>query len=122
MPFKSNALGSGISAGAANALVGGATAGLTATGSTQADALALQVSNNQFTTVAAGTGAILPSFSQPGDVCRVFNNGANALLVYPQSGGAINNGSTNAGFSVAANKSAQFVMLSATLWGSLLSA
>ena len=122
MPIRQNIIGSGTPAAQAIFIVGNATAGLTATGTTQADALALQASNNQFTTVAAGTGAILPSFAQPGDVLRVFNNGANALLVYPVTGGAINNGATNAGFSVAANKGAQFVMVSATLWGVTLSA
>lgn len=122
MTFKQNAMGSGTPALQAGALIGGAAVGLTATGSTQADALALQASNNQFTTVASGTGAIVPSYMQPGDIIRVYNNGSNALLVYPLSGAAINNGATNAGFSVAANKSAQFVMLSPTLFGSLLSA
>lgn len=122
MPIKANIIGSGIPAGAANYIVGGVSAGLTATGSGQSDALTITTSNNQYTTVAASTGAILPSFAQPGDVIRVYNNGANTLSVYPPTGGAINNGSTNAAFSVAANKSAQFVMLSATLWGSLLGA
>ena len=122
MPFKQNLVGSGIPPGAANHIVGLATVGLTATGTTQADALLMQTSNNQYTTVAAGTGAIVPSFAQPGDIVRAFNNGASALLVYPQTGGAINNGAANAGFSVAANKGVQFVMLSATLWGAVLSA
>jgi hypothetical protein len=122
MTFKSNMMGSGTSAAQTGALIGGVNAALVATGTTQADALALSVTNSQFSTVASGTGAILPSFMQPGDYCRVFNNGANALLVYPVSGAAINNGATNAGFSIAANKSAQFFMLSPTLFGSTLSA
>ena len=122
MPLKQNLVGSGIPPGAATHIVGLSTVGLTATGTTQADALLMQTSNSQYTTVAAGTGAIVPSFAQPGDVVRAFNNGASALLVYPQVGGAINNGATNAGFSVAANKGVQFVMLSATLWGAVLSA
>lgn len=122
MPIRQNIIGSGTPAGQAIYHVGTANAGLIATGSTQADALPIQVSNSQYATVAAGTGAILPSFCTPGDVLRVFNNGANALLVYPITGGVINNGATNAGFSVAANKGAQFTMLSATLWGAILSA
>lgn len=122
MPLKSNVMGSGIPAAAADTIVGRVNSGLTATGSGQGDALALQVSNNGFTTVAASTGAILPSFAQVGDVVRVYNYGANALSVYPQTGGAIANGATNAAFSVASNKSAQFVMLTSTLWGATLSA
>lgn len=122
MTFKVNAMGLGTSAGQAGAIIGGANVGLTATGSTQADALPITASNSQYTTVGSGTGAILPSYMQPGDHCRVFNNGANALLVYPTTGAAINNGAANAGFSVAANKSAQFFMLSSTLFGVTLSA
>lgn len=122
MTFKQNMMGSGTPSGQAGSFIGGVSVGQTATGTTQADAFALSVSNTQFTTVASGTGAIVPSFMQPGDYLRVFNNGANALLVYPISGAAINNGATNAGFSVAANKSAQFFMLSPTLFGAMLSA
>lgn len=122
MTFKSNAMGSGTPANQAGSIIGGVAAGLTATGTTQADALLITASNNQYTTVASGAGAIAPSYMQPGDYFRVFNNGANALLVYPISGAAINNGSANAGFSVAANKSAQFFMLSSTLFGVMLSA
>ena len=122
MSFKQNLMGMGTPAGQAGAIIGGANVGLTATGTTQSDALALSATNSQFTTVASGTGAIVPSYMQPGDFCRVFNNGANALLVYPPSGAAINNGATNAGFSLAANKSAQFFMLSPTLFGVTLSA
>jgi len=122
MTIKQNLVGSGLAPSSATAVLGSASAGLVATGTTQADALIIQVSNNQYTTVAAGTGAVIPSFTQPGDVIRVFNNGANTLLVYPPLGGAINNGATNAGFSVAANKGAQFTMVSATLWGAILSA
>lgn len=116
-----NIMGSGSPAQLARSIVGGSNVGLTATGSTQTDALLIGATNSQFTTVASGTGCILPQ-ADPGDTFRVFNNGANALLVYPQTGGAINNGSTNAGFSVAANKAAMFNMLSGTLWGANLSA
>lgn len=122
MTFKSNLMGLGTPGGQAGAIIGGVAVGLAATGSTAADALLITASNSQYTTVGSGTGAILPSYMQPGDYCRVFNNGANALLVYPITGAAINNGSANAGFSVAANKSAQFFMLSPTLFGATLSA
>ncbi len=118
----SNIMGSGAAGQLARSIVGGVTSGLTATGTTQADALLISTTNTQYSTVASGTGAILPSVANQGDTYRVFNNGANALLVYPPTGGAINNGATNAGFSVAANKSAQFVMLTSTLWGAILSA
>lgn len=122
MTFKQNMMGSGTPALQAGAFIGGTLVGQTATGTTQADAFPLSISNTQFTTVASGTGAVAPGFLQPGDHFRVYNNGANALLVYPTTGAGINNGATNAGFSVAANKSAWFTMLSPTLFGVLLSA
>lgn len=123
MTFKQNLMGTGTPASQAGAILGGALVSQTATGSTQADAFALGfTTNTQFSTVASGTGAILSANAQAGDWYRVFNNGANALLVYPPVGSAINNGATNAGFSVAANKSAHFFMLSPTLWGVTLSA
>jgi hypothetical protein len=122
MTFKSNLMGTGTPGAQAGAITGGALVGQTATGSTVADAFALSTSHTQFTTTASGTGAILPSFMQVGDDCSVYNNGANALLVYPLTGAKINNGATDAGFSVAANKSAHFVMLSSTLFGANLSA
>jgi len=87
---------------------------LTATGSTQGTALALPSDFNVFTTVAASTGAILPVTGpqcNQADTFIVVNHGANALLVYPPTGGKIANGSTNAGLSVGSNKTAWFLSL-----------
>ena len=112
---------SGQSAGSAQYISGDALGGLTATGSTQATALALYADNNGFTTVAASTGAQLPAAS-PGDEVFVWNGGANALSVYGQTGENIGAGAANAAFSVAANKGCGFVKLTATLWAPNLSA
>lgn len=90
----------GTPATQASAIQGTVATGLTATGSTQATALALPADLNQFTTVAASTGTILPPMN-PGDSVNIYNKGANALAVYPPVGGAINAVATNGAYSVA---------------------
>jgi hypothetical protein len=90
-----NIVGSGIPGGTSAFISGTASDLLTATGSTQATALLLPADNSGFGTVAAGTGAILQAGS-PGDEAFVANFGANALLIYPPAGSAINALSANA--------------------------
>lgn len=104
-----NLTGSCIAPLAATSINGTCAYGLTATGSTQGTAYAVAYDNNCFTTVAAGTGAILPASPIPGDEVFIANLGANALTVYPGSGDIINALSANAGFSVAAGKSCLFI-------------
>lgn len=116
-----NLTGSGISGGAATYLNGTASDGATAAGSTQTTALAMPGDNVAVTTTAASTGIILPVCS-PGDEQFIANLGANALTVYPPVGDAINALSANAGYSLAAGKSAFFVKTGAARWCSLLSA
>jgi hypothetical protein len=74
--------------------------GLVATGASQGTALALTADINMFGTVAAGTGAILPTLN-PSNNATVFNGGANPLLLYPPLGAKINNLAANAGYSIA---------------------
>lgn len=89
---------------------------LTAAGSTQANAVLLGDDINVFTTTGASTGCILPStlVASGGDKITVINYGANALSVYPPTGGKINNGTTNAAVSLAANKSGIFISIDGT--------
>lgn len=101
MPLQARLVTAGLSAVEAAAICGTVANSLTATGSTQATALALPADVNRFTTVAASTGAILPAMN-PGDSMVVFNGGANALSLYPPVGGIINGLSANAAYSVAA--------------------
>lgn len=125
MPTLTNYLGTGNSPATAQASLGFLTNGLTATGSSQGTALALPSDFSVFTTVAASTGAILPASStqvNPTDVYFVVNHGANSLTVYPPTGGKVGNGSTNAGFAVAANKMATFVSLGSDIWAASVSA
>ncbi len=102
---------SGLSAQVALNLNGIGAGGLTATGSTQATAYQLATPSNEFTTVAASTGAILPAPGgrvSAGDIVAVYNQGANALSVYPPVGYKIGLAATNAAVSVASGKSALF--------------
>ena len=89
--------------------------GLTAAGTTQGTALAITNQTNEFTTVAASSGGILPSPEQ-GEFIFVANAGANALNVYPASGHSINALAANTAFSLAAGKNAMFWAATATKW------
>lgn len=92
--------------------------GIAAAGATQGTATALGASVNVVSTVASGAdGVRLPAPGGIGETLVVFNtDSADALKVYPASGGKINNGSANASVSVAAAKSGLFVAVSATDW------
>ena len=80
--------------------------GLTATGTTIDDAIQMHAVVNEFTTVAAGTGAKLNA-QLP--IQYVRNGGANALKVYPANAdGVLNGGSPGAEVSVAAGALAVF--------------
>lgn len=81
---------------------------VTATGTNQATAYAIQKDNTFFTTVAASTGAVLP-VGEHSDSRWISNHGANALSVYPPVGGFIGTGSQNAALSIPAGKSAFFI-------------
>lgn len=84
--------------------IGFSSLALTGAGSGQSDAAATPGDINLFTTVAASTGAVLPTDLIIGDSIYIINGGANALLVYPPTGGKVNNLSANAGYSLAVNK------------------
>lgn len=90
----------GFSAVQAQAVEGTVANTLTATGTTQAAALALAGDINRFTTVGANSGAILPAMNG-GDRMTVFNGGANALSLYPPVGGQINAVGANTAYSIA---------------------
>lgn len=100
MPLAQRLVVAGTAAPQAQAIQGTVANNLTATGTIQGNALPLPADICKFTTVAAGTGTILPA-ANPADSGTLFNAGANALLVYPPVGGKINALGTNAGYSVA---------------------
>jgi len=115
-------MGSGLAAQAAVNICGDVSDTLTATGTTNADALGLNSAINRVTTAAAGTGVRL-MVPESGASVVVVNSGANALLVYPGTGASINGLTvTTGGFSVAAGGRALFVGTSSTNWFAVLSA
>jgi hypothetical protein len=95
--------------------------GLSGAGTTQGTATVITNQTNEFTTVAASSGAVLPSPEQ-GEFIFVANAGANALNVYPASGHSINALAANAAFSLAAGKNALFWAATASKWYANLSA
>lgn len=125
MPTQANLMGAGCPALQARASMGFPSIGLTATGSTQGTALALPSDFNQFSTAAASTGAILPATGfqyQITDTIIVVNHGANALTVYPPTGGTIGTASANTGFSVASGKTAWFLVVGTNAYAASVSA
>ena len=97
-------------------------AALTATGTTQATAYSMTYDVNEFTTVASGTGAVLSSVAVAGDEQTIYNGGANALKVYPNSGAKINGLPTDTGILLAPNTACSFQKVSSTRWIGKLSA
>jgi hypothetical protein len=85
--------------------------GLTVTAAMTSQATGFQLESgvlHEFDTVPSGGAATLPNPVEVGREVTVSNNGSNALLIYPQSGGTINAGSTNADVSLAAGSSVTY--------------
>jgi hypothetical protein len=89
--------------------------GLAATGTNQATAFVLLDGGyHEFTTVGSGTGAVLPVVMPWSREITISNNGANALLIYPPSGGTIDTAGSSV--SLAAGSSATYWATSPTNW------
>lgn len=99
--------------------------GLTATGTTRADALAMQYGTNQITTAASSTGVVLPA-GRPGAMVVVRNSGANAVQVYAQGSDTINGTAGATGISQANAKTSIYFAVNevagVTTWVGVLSA
>lgn len=121
MPIKSRWTGSGFAPAQAQFGVGSVAPNLTAIAGGQAAALLLGDDVNIVTTAAASTGVRLPdsTLAQPGDILRVVNYGANALSVFPPTGGRINNGTVNTANSLAINTGRTYCCLDGTNWASV---
>lgn len=102
--FAGSMMSGGMSAGLVRGLLGQVGSSLVAAGNNQATAYAMERATLQaFLTVASGAGVIIPAGMNPGEEFKIFNGGANALLVYPPTGGTISGGAVNAPTSVAVN-------------------
>lgn len=88
---------------------------VSAAGSTQGTATALTSDVNVITTAAASTGVVLQT-AAAGKKVTVVNKGANALAVYPASGGAIDALASNAAISIPVGGWIEFNGSSATQW------
>lgn len=107
MSIQKKLSGSGFAPLQVTNILGDNDYGETALGSSAGTAFSIGACNTYFTTVAASTGAILPpgntggaNTNALGDEYLVVNLGANALTLYPPTGGTINNA---ASLSIAAN-------------------
>lgn len=89
--------------------------GLVAAGSGQGSAAALPSDVNLFTTVAAGTGAVLTT-GRAGAWCKVLNRGGAALLVYPPAGAVIDALAAGAAVTIVPGGGATFWQNSTTQW------
>lgn len=110
------------------------TTGATATGTNQATAYQCPTDFVVFTTTPSGSGCKVLGAVDQGtvnggapngpatltDTMTIVNHGANALLVYPQTGGTIQNGSVNAGLSVAANKVCNLTYVGNGAWAAAI--
>lgn len=90
-------------------------AALTAAGTTRADALQLAKETNNLTTVASGTGAVLP-VGVIGMRIRVYNNGAQTLALYATASETINGTAGATGVTLAATKVADLEFTAANTW------
>lgn len=125
MALQRQMMGVGTPPAQASAITGSVQLGQTALGSSQATAFAITAAITEFTTTAASTGAILPAtggIAVAGDRFTIVNLGAQTLSVYPAVGFAISGGSTNAAFSVATLKTADFICRGDGSYFALLSA
>ena len=89
---------------------------IAAAGTTQGTATALTKEINVISSVpSTANGVILPT-AVAGMVLTITNSTANAMLVYPATGAAINVLAANASFTQAANATLQFIAPTATQW------
>ena len=122
MARAANILRGGFSPAQAKAFNGAIATGLTAAGTTISDALDLTADTNVIGTCASGAGVQLPA-TDIGDGVEVYNGGANACAVYPDTTSGVFNGlSAGAAFTLAANTASYCRKITATRWIVFLSA
>lgn len=85
-------------------------------GTAQTGAANITVNVALLTTSGGATAFVFPTTWEILDEISVFNTSATTALVFPQSGGNINGGSTDASISVAQNQGVTFIKTSATDW------
>lgn len=121
LALTSDLMGLGMAPALAQ-LAGDSVAAVTAVGTAQAGAAALTGTINNVTTSAGQTAVVLPSNWPLASSILVYTNSATTALVFPPSGGNINEGAANASVNVAQGKATCFVRISATKWIALAGA
>jgi hypothetical protein len=122
MARAANIMRGGFSAGNAKAVNGAIATALTAAGTVIGDALDLTADTNVIGTAAASSGVQLPA-SELGDSVEIYNGGANAVTVYPDTTSSTINGlSAGSGFPLATNTACYCRKITATRWIAFLSA
>jgi hypothetical protein len=97
-------MGSGMSAAAASSAVGGVNTAIAGAGTTRTDATLLPLTSViSVNTAANNSGVILPPGNgtgdgmAAGDYMVIYNGDSNTLLLYPPTGGSLNNGTVSTG-------------------------
>ncbi len=107
MTTRSELMALGLPAALASCLGVAVATALSAAGTTQATGTTIAAGFSEFTTVASGAGATLPTAgAQP--MFGVLNSGANVLTVYCAVG-EVMNGTTNGSVQIAPGRSALFL-------------
>jgi hypothetical protein len=89
--------------------------GIIALGINQGTATALTKEMNVVSTALLGNGVILPT-AVAGMAITIINTSANALLVYPHSGGDINGAATNVAYTQSAGATLQYLAPNTSDW------
>jgi hypothetical protein len=112
MPTRKEMIQGGLYIQEAIATQGAFETGVNLTGFAGQGTRPLAASNTVITTTVSGTGdsITLPAGDQ-GDWVQIVNYSANAVKVYPPVGWKIHNGSVNASYNIAANKTAIFTQI-----------
>lgn len=123
MPLAKNVMRGGLSAGAALAINGNEVqSAITAAGTTQATATAMEGDVNVISTATTGQGGILSAQAIAGDDQVVYNSTSVDVKVYPPSGGNFNQLAANAGFVLAPYTAVVCKKVTSTQWVGFLSA
>ena len=126
MALAKKMMGGGVSAGMAKAICGDYGA-ITAAGSSQATATAVNVGNSVVASADGTKGVTLPAVASPGESVTLFNNSGSTCPVYPPVGAAIavagtGLGTANSAFSQLTYKTTTYICFSATQWVAITSA
>lgn len=121
MALATDLMGAGIPDVAAR-LLGNTPSSYTGVGTAQATGTVIRNSMADLVTASGQTAFVLNSTASLTRLFFLCNTTSDTALIFPPSGGAINNGSTDASVNLAQNKTAIVWRYSQTKWRFLLTA